>query len=821
MEASTVVIKIKYGDTLRRFIAKIIDEGLNFNIEGLRMQIFFLFNFPVDTSLMLTYIDEDGDEVALVDDDDLRDVVRQALNPLRITVKQARSSGNFPPLSRVQTPFQNLNPNISEILKSVPEPLQETVKKLLIELASKVSSSVPGIAELVDHFSDRGLSYLDQLSDSQPGAQRNTQIEVCESITDTEHWNSSMIDPSTSKVLSSVGPNEQPLKNHESSAKYIPQTTPEKNEVKLGTVKGGSVEASSSKAPEAVNAYVGNPCHDSLCESVGVDPKPSVVPVSSLSQEKCFAGTSSADTTEKVCLTPSNYTSDVQKPIKAGLDFLRWKNAKMSAPTIYPAHTPWNYPDGSIKYVFHDGVWMDPSLVSQSPFSAVPVGNDSATPPHSVSQRRSIRQNDGTGNVFHRGVRCDGCGAYPITGPRFKSKVKEDYDLCSICFAEIGNDTDYIRIDCPISYRHPLFKKGLHGLHPRDQADLMSQAIRGCKVKPVIPKFDSRFIQDVNVIDGTVVAPLTPFTKIWRMRNNGTVVWPQRTQLVWIGGDKLNKSLAIELEVPVAGLPVDHELDVAVDFIAPEIPGRYISYWRMACPTGQKFGQRVWVLIHVDASVKEPLHERVRDLNLNFPPPSNGLTSPEIINMDLEPMVEDGHPAPINSNDNMEVSEPMVDVQPSNEHENRFPIDDSLLFGSVAVSNSLPSAPPSVLYPVNDLYEVVPPLPSQAPPLPDVPPPLQNAPLSVSEKNEVEEKLLRELEAMGFKQVNLNREILRKNEYDLQETVDDLCGVSEWDHILEELGEMGFHDTELNKKLLEKNDGSITGVVMDLIAEEQ
>lgn len=55
----------------------------------------------------------------------------------------------------------------------------------------------------------------------------------------------------------------------------------------------------------------------------------------------------------------------------------------------------------------------------------------------------------------------------------------------------------------------------------------------------------------------------------------------------------------VSCQIPVAGLLRDQELDVAVDFISPELPGRYISYWRMASPSGQKFGQRVWVLIQV------------------------------------------------------------------------------------------------------------------------------------------------------------------------------------------------------------------------------
>lgn len=96
------------------------------------------------------------------------------------------------------------------------------------------------------------------------------------------------------------------------------------------------------------------------------------------------------------------------------------------------------------------------------------------------------------------------------------------------------------------------------------------------------------------------------------------------------------------------------------------------------------------------------------------------------------------------------------------------------------------------------------------------------APLQDARGNfEVEMSLLQELEEMGFKQVDLNKEILRKNEYDLEQSVDDLCGVAEWDPILEELKEMGFCDKEMNKKLLKKNNGSIKRVVMDLIAGEQ
>lgn len=46
------------------------------------------------------------------------------------------------------------------------------------------------------------------------------------------------------------------------------------------------------------------------------------------------------------------------------------------------------------------------------------------------------------------------------------------------------------------------------------------------------------------------------------------------------------------------------------------------------------------------------------------------------------------------------------------------------------------------------------------------------------------------LEGMGFKQLDLNKEILRMNNNDLDKSIDDLCGVMEWDPMLDELREM-------------------------------
>lgn len=181
--------------------------------------------------------------------------------------------------------------------------------------------------------------------------------------------------------------------------------------------------------------------------------------------------------------------------------------------------------------------------------------------------------------------------------------------------------------------------------------------------------------------------------------------------------------------------------------------------------------------------VKKPVPENLRGLNLNLPPASSSQVFPEMINMNPEPMVGESHTEPIVSSKPAELVEPVVEGTNSmKDQEANFPINDSLYVGLDSMPLPAPPPPPappasssSISYPVVDLSNVAPTMvPAQ----------------DVKDKSEMELTLLKELEEMGFKQIDLNKEILRMNEYDLEQSVDDLCGVSEWDPILEELEEM-------------------------------
>jgi next to BRCA1 gene 1 protein len=84
--AMLIARQVKYAETLRHFSARVVDGEFDLNMDGLREKILSLFKFSPDTELTMTYVDKDSDIVTLVDDEDLRDVIRQGLNLLRITV---------------------------------------------------------------------------------------------------------------------------------------------------------------------------------------------------------------------------------------------------------------------------------------------------------------------------------------------------------------------------------------------------------------------------------------------------------------------------------------------------------------------------------------------------------------------------------------------------------------------------------------------------------------------------------------------------------------------------------------------------------------
>ncbi|KAK7389127.1 hypothetical protein VNO78_23959 [Psophocarpus tetragonolobus] len=879
---SALVIKVKYGDTLRRFSARVDENNrLDLNMVGLMAKICSIFSFSADANLILRYVDEDGDLVTLVDDDDLQDVMRQKLKFLRIDVHMNNDGGNESVAwsSGSATPLKSC-PVTSPSLFKNPK-LHEHLSKLTL---SKAESSRPVVDNLANSLLKIGQSVL--TSHFQPHDAAASSSKICvpeEPITSKAkgHQSSRVDSASNANVHSdSAAPLRSPVSDPSLSGNPvnvdIKYAVPEPVRELLSNLSHSNATSSSQLAANLTDliSLVGQSVLNSYCQP-HVAPGPfskNGVPDEPITSESRGQQIPSVDLASNVTqqvesgnvirdvasATNASQQVDVGNSIRSVTEAAGVADVDLNIPPSDPFLSQFRYvnkapvssevPDDDVKKgkmstlgssagkgnstgtssssAGPDNCSTNTTSLSSGAFIDCPFSGtfiNSWTPsllgnPQMPSSKRSHRHTEAMTGMFHKGVRCDSCGVYPITGPRFKSKVKENYDLCHICFNEMGNGTDYIRIDRPTSAHGPRCVYERTKNFPTLPPHIFK---KGGILKHSRPKLDSRFILDVNVMDGTMMAPSTAFTKIWRMRNNGTIVWPKGTQLVWIGGDKFSDSRSVELEVPGDGVPLEKELDIAVDFTAPQLPGRYISYWRMATQSGHKFGQRVWVLIQVDASLKDSFYDNSQGLNLNIPLDVSGS---QIIDINVQPTEDDPFLQACNPNAPIELVNQMVDKEPRLELENELPIDEATFVGPVASAPAATSvAPPSsVSYPIIDLSETTPAVSSnQQSSSVDVP----SSSLGTVGINSVEESLLKELEEMGFKQVDLNKEILRMNEYDLEQSLNDLCsvdvcGVSEWDPILEELQEMGFLDKEMNKRLLKKNNGSIKRVVMDLINGE-
>lgn len=532
-------------------------------------------------------------------------------------------------------------------------------------------------------------------------------------------------------------------------------------------------------------------------------------------------------------------------------------------------------PNSTVPFI---NVSAEQGTVNAQPVNAQPTSGDRFIPspqlPFGQVHGFGLKGNQCFGEnmhrTFHKGVQCDGCGMHPIIGPRYKSLVRDDYDLCQSCFSDVGNEEEYMKLDRalyrpPALYRSPHKERSFHrGRHfhkspvfypskcpaftPPPGCNLWNSPTSiycsqgpaqgpsaGKPANKAPGKLDCRFVQDVTIFDGTQFAPGTPFTKIWRLRNNGTLKWPHQTQLVRVGGDDLGAGDVVNLEIQEEGYEVDEELDAAVDFLAPIQPGRYVSYWRLVAPSGQKFGQRVWVLIQVVPPREECLPDLMDSLlTLNEVEQNNlsqGQTKQKTVDVSSQDTSEraclgdskmDLDPNELGCSSMVAGPSSLVEVGNAFTQSQRVDFPTEMQGASsinVEVTPSdlgadYPSPAKSVPLPVNDVSRGHIAVSASAPSL-------VGSESFFARKETEEQTLLRELEDMGFNQRMLNAELLRKHNYDLQKTLDDLCSAAEWDPILEELQEMGFHDSEMNRTLLVKNDGSVKRVVLDLLSAEK
>jgi len=90
---------------------------------------------------------------------------------------------------------------------------------------------------------------------------------------------------------------------------------------------------------------------------------------------------------------------------------------------------------------------------------------------------------------------------------------------------------------------------------------------------------------DVNIPDNTPVSPGQDFVKTWKIKNIGACTWGEGYKMVFSYGEEM-EGVGQPLGAAIAP---GQEVDVSVQFTAPDLPGTYFSVWTLQNAKGIPF----------------------------------------------------------------------------------------------------------------------------------------------------------------------------------------------------------------------------------------
>ena len=122
--------------------------------------------------------------------------------------------------------------------------------------------------------------------------------------------------------------------------------------------------------------------------------------------------------------------------------------------------------------------------------------------------------------------------------------------------------------------------------------------------------YDSLYISDLTIPDGTEIVTGNAFTKTWRVQNNGCAQWPGGTSLVFVSGDSMGGPSSIPVPQTAAG----GTQDISLNLTAPGAVGTSTGFWQMRTPDGIQFGDKLSVKINTVAAPPPPAAATLRNL---------------------------------------------------------------------------------------------------------------------------------------------------------------------------------------------------------------
>jgi hypothetical protein len=106
-----------------------------------------------------------------------------------------------------------------------------------------------------------------------------------------------------------------------------------------------------------------------------------------------------------------------------------------------------------------------------------------------------------------------------------------------------------------------------------------------------------QFVADVTVPDDTRMSPGQDFLKTWRVKNVGSCPWGEGYELVYAGYED---DMAGQAQPLAQVVEPGAEVEISVQFTAPDAVDQYVSAWQLSNPAGVTFEEIIFVKIIVE-----------------------------------------------------------------------------------------------------------------------------------------------------------------------------------------------------------------------------
>jgi len=120
-----------------------------------------------------------------------------------------------------------------------------------------------------------------------------------------------------------------------------------------------------------------------------------------------------------------------------------------------------------------------------------------------------------------------------------------------------------------------------------------------------------------------VLSPGQPFTKVWRMRNNGSCTWKSGYSMAYSYGNVAAAQMGGQPILVTRDVKPGETYDFEVILVAPAVPGTYQGFWNVRSSINIAFGETAWVNITVAGkatSTPKPTQTPVPDIDFEAHP---------------------------------------------------------------------------------------------------------------------------------------------------------------------------------------------------------